>query len=221
MKAEKEKIAKAEAERKQEEQRKLEEQRRKEAEKAAKRVTQEEFNDDSDSEKSGNGHPGLTPDGKNPIGITPDGKTPDGRTPAGITAEENLPKTTDPKSSQKSDMTEEDMAEKAKNSIKDCCAYVEKYGNRGKYISDVRAKFRQLYARKLALCKTAEDYQRFLNEHDGIMKRMRLDGSSDDRSFRNQAENKLKELKSSSLPKSLTPGDGGRPTINGKPKREE
>ena len=133
-------------------------------------------------------HPGLAD--RTPSGLSPDSKSPN----------------SDEKLSPKSEMTEEEMAGKA-TTINDCCDYVAKYGNSGKYISDVRAKFRQLYARKFAQCKTLVDYQRFLKDHDGIMKKMRLGGSQDDKAWRNRAENKIKELQSNSAHNRPTPDD--------------
>ena len=173
------------------------------------------FTKETNLEEISKKHPAeqLTP---SDAGITSDGKT-----AAGITVEKKQPPTVkDPsgKSSQKSEMTEEEMAKKA-TTINDCCAYVEKYTNRGKYISDVRAKFRQLYALKFGACKTVEDYRRFLKEHDGIMKRMGLIDSNDDKSFRKKAEKKIIELEEKSVPKGLTTEDDGRPKKEDKPEK--
>ena len=93
----------------------------------------------------------------------------------------------------RNEMTEQELAENA-STLEDCYYYVEKFGNKGQYIADVRRKFNQLYAKKLGACKTKTDFERFLKEHDGIMKKMRLDGSVEDRNWRSRIEKKLKEF---------------------------
>ena len=62
----------------------------------------------------------------------------------------------------------------------------------------VRNKFWQLYSKKLRDCETAQDCERFINEHDGIMKRARLTGTDGDNRMRNSAEARKKALESKS-----------------------
>ena len=80
--------------------------------------------------------------------------------------------------------------------LEDCLYWLDSYGDsRPQKWQEVCSKFRQLYALKLNRCKTVEDCERFLNEHDGIMKRARLTGSSMDKRMRASAEEKKKNLK--------------------------
>lgn len=95
----------------------------------------------------------------------------------------------------KQDLSEEEMLNSI-NSIEDCCRYIEKFGDRSKHYSDVKLKFRSLYGLKFESLKgTVEDLDRFLAEHDNIMKRMKLNGSKDiDVLYKNKATKEKEKL---------------------------
>ena len=161
-----------------------------------KMPTEEDWNRGNDIVAPSNPEQGLIPD--NPKqGLTPSnpgqGLTPNnpsqGLNPAdGLKQGKSAPPNSEEEAYQR---TQREGA-----TINDCCAYIERYTNRGKYVSDVRNTFRQLYAKKFGSCKTYDDYKKFLDEHEGIMKRMGLKGSDKyDTPWRNRAEEKMKELR--------------------------
>ena len=207
-KAEKEK-AKVE-EKKEEKQTKVaekegeEERREKNLENTGDVVKEKEFTKETDLKKISEEHPaGFTPV------LSQD--TPDEFTPDGLKKETK--KETKNETKKKGEMTEEEMAKNA-NTFEDCYAYVEKYGNKGPHISTIRGKFQQLYAKKLGKCITKSDYEKFLKEHDGIMKKMRLDGSQDDKNWRSRVEKKINEFKDEGNQKGLNEsGDSQRGII--------
>ena len=97
----------------------------------------------------------------------------------------------------RSEMTEEDLYRKCTSNsatVEDCLEWMDKYGDantRDKVKWNVvSTKFLQLYNARLNSCKTVEDYDNFLNNHERIMRKARLadntPGSVDDR-MRKQA----------------------------------
>lgn len=86
--------------------------------------------------------------------------------------------------------------------LEDCLYWLDKYGDattrdKQKWVS-VKNKFWQVYSQKLSNCKTAQECDRFINEHDNIMKRARLAGSDGDKRMRESAENKKRSLENKS-----------------------
>jgi hypothetical protein len=101
------------------------------------------------------------------------------------------------------------------NSYEACADYLDKWGEKGKknegHFNTIRSKFGQLYKAKAKSCSTKEECEKFLKEHDEIMKRARMAGSPVDIQTSKIVTDKLKNLKN---------GDGNQTSQVNTPKHE-
>ena len=84
------------------------------------------------------------------------------------------------------------------NSYEVCADYLGKWGGKDKknesHFRSIQQLFAKLYRAKANSCRTKEECEKFLREHDRIMKRARLIGGSIDMATREIVENKLKSF---------------------------
>jgi serine/threonine protein kinase len=70
------------------------------------------------------------------------------------------------------------------NSFEACADYLDKWGEKGKkneaHFKSIQQLFANLYKAKAKSCSTKEECEKFLKEHDRIMKRVRMAGSAID-----------------------------------------
>ena len=84
------------------------------------------------------------------------------------------------------------------NSYEVCADYLGKWGDKDKkndgHFNAIRQMFAKLYIAKANSCHTREECEKFLREHNGIMRKARMTGSSVDIQTREIVENKLKNF---------------------------
>lgn len=103
-------------------------------------------------------------------------------------------------------LSEDEMIEKI-NSIDDCCKYVKDYGkaNESNYKKVVN-KFKKFYHNKyIELTQTLEGGERFVREHDKVLRDMGLTGDSDYEKYKGLAEEKVTKLKNNNGTDSQSP----------------
>ena len=84
------------------------------------------------------------------------------------------------------------------NTYEACADYLDKWGGIGKknesHFKSIQQLFTKLYRTKVSSCRTKEECEKFLREHNGIMRKARMTGSSVDIQTREIVENKLKNF---------------------------
>ena len=82
--------------------------------------------------------------------------------------------------------------------LEDCLYWMDKYGygvsRHREHWDNVKQVFATLYIEKAKSCKTIEECKSFISEHDGIMLKARLKGSSIDNQILIRVKDKLSEL---------------------------
>lgn len=84
------------------------------------------------------------------------------------------------------------------NSYEACADYLDKWGTKDKrnesHFNSIRSLFVRLYRAKANSCSTKEECEKFLKEHNRILKRVRMAGSAIDTETRKIVEDKLKRF---------------------------
>ena len=84
------------------------------------------------------------------------------------------------------------------NTYEACADYLDKWGGIGKknesHFNSIRSLFVRMYRARANSCSTKEECEKFLKEHNGIMKKARMTGNSVDIQTRKIVENKLKSF---------------------------
>lgn len=108
------------------------------------------------------------------------------------------------------------------NSYEACADYLDKWGDKDKkneqHFNSIRSLFVRLYRAKANSCSTKEECEKFLKEHDKIMKRARMTRSTIDSESSKKVNDKLKELTEGNAGQtSQNANTSGRQSMDSKP----